>query len=206
MEGAWSVENTCNYLQEHFTPNDFIIKIEKRSFLFRDFIVDINPKRWIHPQVYYVKPISNHLNMFSVRTSRQHHIGDISLSFGPHCEVRIGHMVTDSNFSIFGHVSSGKGFVSFSTEKNVCQLKVSKKIQYSNWRFGLTIFIGVASMYIGFQSFFGWSLEAISKPQSIPIDNPGEEYILSPNIVAKKKMLEAEQAKIKDDYKSEDGY
>lgn len=206
MEGTWNVENTCQYLQNHFTPKDFIINIEKRSFLFQDFIVDINPRRWMHPQAYYVKPIADHLNMYYVKNSRQHHIGDVSLAFGPHCEVRIGHMTTDNNFSVFGHVSSGKGFVSFSTQEDVCQLKIEKKIQYSNWRFGLTIFFGAASMFIGFQTFLGWSIDAISKPQSIPIDNPGEEYILAPNIAAKKKMSEEEQAKVKDDYKSEDGY
>ncbi|KAK8898584.1 hypothetical protein M9Y10_000876 [Tritrichomonas musculus] len=206
ITGAWAVENSCEYIQNHFTPKNFQIKIEKRSFLFRDFIVDINPGRWMHPNAYFIKPIKGQINKYSVKNNRQHQVGEVTLAFGPHCEVRIGHMTTDTNFSVFGHVSSGEGFISFSTRKDSCQLKTEKIIQYSNWRFGLTIFTGIAAMYIGFQTFFGWSLDIISKPQSIPIDNPGEEYILAPNITAKKKMTEREEGKIKDEYKSEDGY
>ncbi|OHT16253.1 hypothetical protein TRFO_41900 [Tritrichomonas foetus] len=207
MKGAWVVQNDCRFLQKHFIETDFEIHVVKRSFIFNNFIVDVNPRFWRHPGTYYISPISKQPNLYSVRNSRLRYIGDISLTFGPHCEVNIGHMVTEANYSFYGHVTSGKGFVTFSSPRKVCQLNIEKKVEYSNWRFGFTIFVGIFSMFLGFQTLMGWSVSDIEEPLSIPIDNPGEEFVLSPLAQKAKKIQEAKERENQDDkYNSEDGY
>lgn len=205
LKGTWNVENTCPFLQEEY-KNPFRIDIKEHNFFFNDFLIDINPKRWFHGNTYYFTPIKHRPNYFSIRSNRERQIGEIPLEFLPHCEVKIGHIKTDLNISLFGRVLAGEGYFTFSNQKDVCQFKIQKKIDYSNWQFGLTIMIGVASMFFGYQIYNGWNLSELSRPHSIPIDNPGEEYIDASGIASKKTDQSESGLGNKDEFKSEDGY
>lgn len=192
LKGNWIIpENMCPFVLQGKNGR-FTIDDGPGESLF----LDINPSRYSHTNLFNIW-LDHELLRFKIATNRNEIIGNGTIAFDRKCAINI-ESILFQNVTISVNSEGGMGSARFSVDGKICSVSIQKDIKYDSWKFALTILMGVIAMFIGIGGFFEFTKNDLFEVKSIPIDNPGEEYV-----IPKEEETPAEDD---DEFNSDDGY